>query len=199
MRLIAFPQGSSTSLGRILALVKPVFFFSAFSFFKKYFKERRCIPAFVSGLLLCPERGAFFTCCAFLASFWPMVSSLKGYRHGLCLRIEALCARRAAFWGPCLTRQGWPCDGKTWKRPESQAGSSAGPAPTVFSEKANLNGAAVVGWESGFSTAARTALWQGSDRSKKPDFFQIRPLARMLCALQQPVELAVTVDIHEAR
>lgn len=122
--------------------------------------------------------------------FWPPLGrrSLKGYRHGLCLRIEALCARRAAFWGPCLTRQGWPCDGKTWKRPESQAGSSAGPAPAVFSEKANLSGAAIVGWESGFSTAARTALWQGSDRSKKPDFFQIQPLARMLCALQQPVD-----------
>lgn len=43
-----------------------------------------------------------------------------------------------------------------------------------------------------------TALGQGSDHSEKLDFFfQIRPLASVVHALQQPVELAVTVDIHE--
>lgn len=41
------------------------------------------------------------------------------------------------------------------------------------------------------------ALGRGSDRSGKLGFFQIRPLASVVHALQQPVELEITVDIHE--
>lgn len=48
--------------------------------------------------------------------------------------------------------------------------------------------------ESGSSTVICAARGQGSDCSEKLDFFQLQPLASMVYALHQPVELAVTVD-----
>lgn len=59
------------------------------------------------------------------------------------------------FFGDPASQAG---DGLVMARPGSQAGSSAGLAPAVFSEEADLSGAAVLGWESGFSTAAHAAL-----------------------------------------
>lgn len=51
--------------------------------------------------------------------------------------------------------------------------------------------------ESGTSAVIHAALGRGPDCSEKLHFFQIQPLARVVRALQQPAELAVTVGIRE--
>lgn len=136
-RLIAFPQGSSTSLGHILALMKPMGMFLWIFFFNYYFKEGHCIPAFVSGILLSPESRTYFDHCVCLVGSWARLFAW-GYGCSQCLRIESLCTGRLVCWGLC---QGMAVPAN----PQSCDGPLAGPVPSALSKQPDLSCAPIAG------------------------------------------------------
>jgi len=168
-------------------------------FFLIIILENHCIPAFVSGVLLSPESRTYFDCCACLVGSWPRLFAPRGYGCSPCLRIKSL-ALEGCFVGD--SARGW------LYRQNLKAVMALGLVQWLLLFPSSLTSAVLLSpaagaclpRESGSSTAIHAAPGQGSDRLEKLGFFfQIRPLASVVHALQQPVELAVTLDIREAR